>query len=166
MWHQFQHSVGIKSCVISRLASRHRTTGRLADRPRSGAPRVTDRNDDQYLRTYALRHRYATATQLQAQLRDVRGTRVSRQTIRNRLHRFGLNARRPLQVTPLTPRHRRERLQWAQDHVTWTMQQWSTVLFTDELFPLPLHRPGGPPGQKKKNQYAKNKPPINSFINQ
>uniref|UniRef100_A0A3P8RWC5 Transposase Tc1-like domain-containing protein n=1 Tax=Amphiprion percula TaxID=161767 RepID=A0A3P8RWC5_AMPPE len=122
MWHQFQHSGGIKSCVISRLAARHRTTGSVGDRPRSGAPRVMDRNDD--LWTYALRHCYATATQLQACLPEVRGTRVSRQTIRNRLHRFGLNARRPLQVTPLTPRHRRDRLQWAQDHVTWTMQQW------------------------------------------
>uniref|UniRef100_A0A3P8RV27 Transposase Tc1-like domain-containing protein n=1 Tax=Amphiprion percula TaxID=161767 RepID=A0A3P8RV27_AMPPE len=104
MWHQFQHSGGIKSCVIIRLAARHRTTGSVGDRPRSGAPLVMDRNDDQYLRTYALRHRYATATQLQACLREVRGTRVSRQTIRNQLHRF------------------------AQDHVTWTMQQWSTVL--------------------------------------
>uniref|UniRef100_A0A3B5ALC3 Transposase Tc1-like domain-containing protein n=1 Tax=Stegastes partitus TaxID=144197 RepID=A0A3B5ALC3_9TELE len=93
MWNRFQHSVGIKSCVISRLLSRHRTTGTVRDRPRSGAPRVTDRNDDQYLRTYALRHRYASATELQARLLDVRGTRVSRQTIRNRLHRFGLNAR-------------------------------------------------------------------------
>ncbi|RXN05943.1 Transposable element Tcb1 [Labeo rohita] len=134
--------LGVSQSVISRLASRHRTTGRVHDRPRSGAPRVTDRNDDQYLRTYALRHRYATATELQARLRDVRGTRVSRQTIRNRLHRFGLNARRPLQVTPLTPRHRRERLQWAQDHVTWTMQQWSTVLFTDECR-VTLHRNDG-----------------------
>uniref|UniRef100_A0A3B5AIF8 Transposase Tc1-like domain-containing protein n=1 Tax=Stegastes partitus TaxID=144197 RepID=A0A3B5AIF8_9TELE len=77
----------------------------IRDRPRSRAPRVTDRNDDQYLRTYALRHRYASATKLQ--------------TIRNRLHRFGLN--------------------WAQDHVTWTMQQWSTVLFTDECR-VTLHR--------------------------
>uniref|UniRef100_A0A3B5AD51 Tc1-like transposase DDE domain-containing protein n=1 Tax=Stegastes partitus TaxID=144197 RepID=A0A3B5AD51_9TELE len=80
-----------------------------------------------------------SATELQARVRDVRGTRVSRQTIRNRLHRFGLNTRRPLQVTPLTPRHRREHLQWAQDHVTWTMQQWSTVLFTDERR-VTLHR--------------------------
>uniref|UniRef100_A0A3B5B5P7 Transposase Tc1-like domain-containing protein n=1 Tax=Stegastes partitus TaxID=144197 RepID=A0A3B5B5P7_9TELE len=124
--------LGVSQSVISRLASRHRTTGTVRDRPRSVAPRVTDRNDDQYLRTYALRQCYASATELQARLRDVRGTRVSRQTIGNRLHRFGLNARRLLQVTPLTPRHRRERLQWAQDHVTWTMQQWSTVLFTDE----------------------------------
>uniref|UniRef100_A0A3B3QRF8 Transposase Tc1-like domain-containing protein n=1 Tax=Paramormyrops kingsleyae TaxID=1676925 RepID=A0A3B3QRF8_9TELE len=99
--------LGVSQSVISRLASRHRTTGRVHDRPRIG-----------YLRTYALRHRHATSTQLQSRLRDMRGTRVSRQTIRNRLHRFGLNARRPLQ--------------WAQDHVTWTMQQWSTVLFTDE----------------------------------
>ncbi|XP_040889325.1 chitinase-3-like protein 1 [Toxotes jaculatrix] len=91
----------VDGLVISRLASRHRTTGRVRDRPRSGAPLVTDRNDDQYLRTYALRHRYATATQLQAHLRD-----------------------------------------WAQDHVTWTMQQWSTVLFTDECR-VTVHRNDG-----------------------
>uniref|UniRef100_A0A3B5AWL8 Transposase Tc1-like domain-containing protein n=1 Tax=Stegastes partitus TaxID=144197 RepID=A0A3B5AWL8_9TELE len=120
--------LGVPQSVISRLASRHRTTGSVRDRPRSVAPRVTDYNGDQYLRTDELRHRYASATELQACLRDVRGTRVSRQTIRNRLHCFGLNARRPLQVTPLTTRHCHERLQWAQDHVTWTMQQWSTVL--------------------------------------
>uniref|UniRef100_A0A3Q1CLE5 Transposase Tc1-like domain-containing protein n=1 Tax=Amphiprion ocellaris TaxID=80972 RepID=A0A3Q1CLE5_AMPOC len=107
---------------------RHRTTGSVCDRPRSGAPRVMECNDDRYLRTYALRHRYATATQLQACLREVRGTRVSRQTIRNRLHRFGLNSRRPLQVTPLTPRHRCDLLQWAQEHVTWAMQHdWILV---------------------------------------
>uniref|UniRef100_A0AAY4BHC0 Transposase Tc1-like domain-containing protein n=1 Tax=Denticeps clupeoides TaxID=299321 RepID=A0AAY4BHC0_9TELE len=114
--------LGVSQSVISRLASRHRPTGSVNDRPRSGAPRVTD-NDDQYLRTYALRHRYANATHLQVRLRDVRETRVSRQTIRNRLHRFGLSARGPLQVTPLTPKHHRECFQWVQDHVTWTMQQ-------------------------------------------
>uniref|UniRef100_A0A3B4Z9U4 Transposase Tc1-like domain-containing protein n=1 Tax=Stegastes partitus TaxID=144197 RepID=A0A3B4Z9U4_9TELE len=96
--------LGVSQSVISRLVSRHRTTGTVHDRPRSGAPRVTERNDDQYLRTYA-------------RLPDVRGTRV----------------------TPLTPRHRRERLQWTQDHVTWTMQQWSTVLFADECR-VTLHR--------------------------
>uniref|UniRef100_A0A3Q1C4Q4 Tc1-like transposase DDE domain-containing protein n=1 Tax=Amphiprion ocellaris TaxID=80972 RepID=A0A3Q1C4Q4_AMPOC len=131
--------LGVSQSVISRFAARHKTTGSVCDRPRSGAPRVMDRNDDQYLRTYALTHCYATATQLQACLREVRGTRVSRQTIRNRLHCFGLNARQPLQMTPLTPRHRRDRLQWAQEHVTWTMQQWSTVLFTGECR-VTLHR--------------------------
>ncbi|KAL1268457.1 hypothetical protein QQF64_033820 [Cirrhinus molitorella] len=39
--------LGVSQSLISRLASKHRTTGRVHDRPRSGAPRVTDRNDDQ-----------------------------------------------------------------------------------------------------------------------
>ena len=83
-----------------------------------------------------------TALVLQSRLREVRGTRVSRQTIRNRLHHFGLRARRPLQVTPLTDRHRRLRLQWARDHMTWNIQQWSSVLFTDESR-ITLHRNDG-----------------------
>ena len=81
---------------------RFRDTGSVGERPRSGAPRGTTRKDDQYLRTYALRNRDLTAPVLQSRLREVRGTRVSRQTIRNRFHHFGLRARRPLQVTPLT----------------------------------------------------------------
>uniref|UniRef100_A0A3B3IC49 Uncharacterized protein n=1 Tax=Oryzias latipes TaxID=8090 RepID=A0A3B3IC49_ORYLA len=54
--------------VISKLASRHRSTGRVFDRPRSGAQSVTDHNHDQNLRPSDLRH-------LQARLPDVRGTR-------------------------------------------------------------------------------------------
>uniref|UniRef100_A0A3P9JUF3 Uncharacterized protein n=1 Tax=Oryzias latipes TaxID=8090 RepID=A0A3P9JUF3_ORYLA len=78
--------------VISKLASRHRTTGRVFDRPRSGAQPVTDHNHDQNLRTSDLRH-------LQARLPDVRGTR------------------------------------WTQDHVTWTMQQWSCSLLKNVGLP-------------------------------
>lgn len=37
---------------------------------------------------------------------------------------------------------RRERLQWTQDHVTGTMQQWSVVLFTDECW-VTVHRNDG-----------------------
>ncbi|GBM54738.1 hypothetical protein AVEN_76246-1 [Araneus ventricosus] len=33
---------------------------------------------------------------------------------------------------PLNGRHRRARLCWAREHVSWTRQQWASVLFTDE----------------------------------
>ena len=150
--------LGVSQSVISRLVHRFRDTGSVGERPRSGAPRGTTRNDDQYLRTYALRNRDLTAPVLQSRLREVRGTRVSRQTIRNRLHHFGLRARRPLQVTPLTDRHRRLRLQWARDHVTWNIQQWSYVLFTDESR-ITLHRNDG--RQRRWRRRGERNVPVN-----
>uniref|UniRef100_A0A3Q1EP54 Tc1-like transposase DDE domain-containing protein n=1 Tax=Acanthochromis polyacanthus TaxID=80966 RepID=A0A3Q1EP54_9TELE len=103
--------LAVSQNVISRLAARHRITGSVSDRPRIGGPPVMDRNDDKYLSTCALRYHSATATQ------------VSRQTIRNRLDLFGLNARQPLQVSPLTPRHRCDLLQLSQDHCRVTLHR-------------------------------------------
>ena len=60
------------------------------------------------------------------------GTRVSVQTVRNRLHSAGLRARRPYVGVPLSLRHRQARLTWTRQHRQWTNQQWATVLFTDE----------------------------------
>ena len=60
------------------------------------------------------------------------GTRMSVQTVRNRLHSAGLRARRPYVGVPLSQRHRQARLAWTRQHRRWTNQQWATVLFTDE----------------------------------
>lgn len=123
---------GVSQSVISRLFRRYRDTGTVREREGRGRRRCTDRADERYIRTYALRNRATNATSLQLRLRETRGTWVSRQTVRNRLHESGLHARRPVRATPLTNRHRAARLQWARDHVTWTRRQWSSVLFSDE----------------------------------
>ncbi|GFV88982.1 HTH_Tnp_Tc3_2 domain-containing protein [Trichonephila clavipes] len=47
-------------------------------------------------------------------------------------HNAGLYARRPVVCVPLNGRQRRNRLCWAREHVSWTKQQWASVLFTDE----------------------------------
>ncbi|GFW76511.1 transposable element Tcb2 transposase [Trichonephila clavipes] len=60
------------------------------------------------------------------------GRRISATTVRNRLHNAGLYARRPVVCVPLNGRQRRNRLCWAREHVSWTQQQWASVLFTDE----------------------------------
>ncbi|GFO35759.1 transposable element tcb1 transposase [Plakobranchus ocellatus] len=53
----------------------------------------------------------------------------SRETIYNLQSR----ARRPVQRTDLRLHHRQTRLLWANNHrVSWTGQQWSQVLLTDE----------------------------------
>ncbi|GFV93764.1 transposable element Tcb2 transposase [Trichonephila clavipes] len=72
------------------------------------------------------------ATLLQQHLRSATGTTVSTQTVRNRLHGVGLYVRRPMVCVSLTSRHRRNRWEWATEHVNWRRNEWSNVLFSDE----------------------------------
>ena len=106
----------VSQSVISRLQQRHRETGRVTERHRSGRPLATSHADDGYIVNNALRNQMMNATQLQARSREVRGTQVSRQTIGNRLHQRGLRARRPARVPDHTTRHRCHRLAWAREH--------------------------------------------------
>ena len=61
-------------------------------------------------------------------------------------------------MTPLTDRHRRLRLQWARDHVTRNIQQWSSVSFTDESR-ITLHRNDG--RQRRWRRRGERNAPVN-----
>ena len=94
--------IGVSTSVIHRLHSRFAQTNSAADRSRSGRPRCTTPAEDRYLRTSALRTRSISGVQLQARLLNT-GTRVSAQTVRNRLRAVGLRARRPYVGVVMTP---------------------------------------------------------------
>ena len=57
---------------------------------------------------------------------------MSTQTVRNRLHEFGLIARRPAVRVPLTRQLVQDQLDFARTHFRWTTRDWTPVLFTDE----------------------------------
>ncbi|GFU81473.1 transposable element Tcb2 transposase [Trichonephila clavipes] len=82
--------------VVDRIWNRFLETGSAGRRPAQGRRRATMPNEDRYLVLTARRHRNMNATLLQQHLRSVTGTRVSTQTVRNRLHGVGLYARRPM----------------------------------------------------------------------
>ncbi|GFT26245.1 transposable element Tcb2 transposase [Trichonephila clavipes] len=79
------------------------------------------------------RRRTTTVPQLVADHFQASGRRISATTVRNRLHNAGLYARRPVVCVPLNGRQRRDPpLMLGKKHVSWTQQQWASVLFTDE----------------------------------
>ncbi|GFW33946.1 transposable element Tcb2 transposase [Trichonephila clavipes] len=101
-------------------------------RPVPGRPRATTPAEDRFLALSARRRRTTTVPQLVADHFQASGRRISATTVRNRLHNAGLYARKPVVCVPLNGRQRRNRLCWAREHVSWTQQQWTSVLFTDE----------------------------------
>ncbi|GFT89705.1 HTH_Tnp_Tc3_2 domain-containing protein [Trichonephila clavipes] len=98
----------------------------------TGRSRVTTPNEDRYLAVIAKRNRQSTASDLSHQLSSATGTTVSRQTVNRRLGHIGLYARWPVRCVPLTSIHCRLRLTWSREHVLWTPQQRSCVMFSDE----------------------------------
>ncbi|GFS83489.1 transposable element Tcb2 transposase [Trichonephila clavipes] len=106
-------------------------TGSAGRRPGQGRRRATMPNEDRNLVLMARTPKY-DAILLQQHLRSASGTTVSTQTVRNRLHGVSLYARRPMVYVRLTSRHRRDRREWATEHVNWRRNEWSSVLFSDE----------------------------------
>ncbi|GFW92200.1 transposable element Tcb1 transposase [Trichonephila clavipes] len=116
--------------VVGRIWNRFLDSGSAGQRPGQGRRQETTPNEDRYLVLTARRHRNMNATHLQQLLRSATGTTVSTQTVQNRLHGVGLYAHRPMVCVRL--RHRRERMEWATEHVNWRRNGWSNVLFSDE----------------------------------
>ncbi|GFT46648.1 transposable element Tcb2 transposase [Trichonephila clavipes] len=98
--------LNVSRSVVQRLWDQYQSEDSVSRRPVPGRPRATTPAEDR--------------------------RRISAATVRNRLHNAGLYARRPVVCVPLNGRQRRNRLCWAREHVSWTQQQWASVLFTDE----------------------------------
>lgn len=110
---------------------RYRETGSLSRRSGQGRPRATNRTDDRFVQLYSVRNRGSNAVEMSQRLRAVRGVQVSAETVR-RLAEYGLAPYRLVRGPLLTAQHRRERLQFAHEHLEWTEAEWGNVLFTDE----------------------------------
>ena len=123
--------LGVSQSVVSRMWTRIHLTGNVMHQHAGGREHSTTRAQDQFIALQAWRHRFNNAT-LRSELQKATGVRLSTQTIRNRLHEAGLRSRRPAICIPLTRHHVQERLEWARDHVTWALNDWTPILFTDE----------------------------------
>jgi transposase len=122
--------------TIRNLHARFAQTSHVKDRPRSGRPKVTTPRQDNFIRNYTLRNRFATSKEVNQALQNAAPAgrqRISDKTVRRRLHEHGIKSRRPIIKQVLTQRHKAARLQWSVAHQHWRLNQWRNVLFSDEV---------------------------------
>lgn len=124
----------VSRSTVSRLYQRLRTTGTIADAPRSGRPRETTRRQDRYMRLSHLRNRFLTAEETATRTPGRHNNRICSATVRHRLKEDGIKAYRPYVGLVLTRQRRNVRLDWLNRHCPTrvSLQRWRSVLFTDE----------------------------------
>lgn len=124
--------LNLSQSAVSRIYRRFQQTGGFTRRPNTRCRRSTSERDDRFIVTTSLRNRHLTAVSIQQQLREVRDVAVSQWTVRRRLKEANLTCKRPATGPKLTTAHRQARLQFAREHLNWSIDQWRAVLFTDE----------------------------------
>lgn len=118
--------------AVRRVCQRYEETGSFHRRPGTGRKRSTTARDDRFIVSTTLRNRHLNAVQVQQQLYEVRRVAISQWTVRRRLQESNLTPKTPAIGPKLTPAHRQARLRFARDHLNWTLEQWGSVLFSDE----------------------------------
>lgn len=124
--------LNVSRSVVRRVYKRFLETGGYCRRPGSGRGRVTNPTDHHFIVLNSLRNRDISAVDLQGRLRESRGVSVSANTVRRRLREQNLKPHKPATGPKLTASHRQARLDFARQHLHWTLDQWETVLFSDE----------------------------------
>lgn len=124
--------VGVSLSTVQRVRQQFQDTGSNLRRPTTGRPRCTTAREDRYLINTMLRNRFLTGTALTHHFLGLGGSNPSAWTVRRRLAEGNLKPFRPANGLKLERHHRTARRLYARDHVDWTIEDWTNVLFSDE----------------------------------
>ena len=118
------------SCVCKTLA-RVAEKGDYSSRQRSGRPTITTPQGDRMICRYCVAHPFASSAEIKANI-PVDQRFICTSTIRRRLIKQNLSAYTPVKKPLLSAKNIRDRISFCRRHQHWTVQQWSSVMFTDE----------------------------------
>lgn len=100
--------------------------------PRKARPRKTDQRTDRKINRLSEADRFKTAVAIHKEISADPNEKISVRTVQRRLNEFQLYGRVARKKPLISERNRRARLAFAKEHLSWTPQQWSKVIFTDE----------------------------------
>lgn len=121
--------IGKSQPTVTQFLKSFKSTGKYERKPGTGIIRKTTKIDDKNIVHAVKGLRTISAIEITRQLNMVD---ISPQTIRNRLHEAGYHAYFQVKKPFISNINQQKRLQWAKDHVSWSVEQWGKVLWSDE----------------------------------
>uniref|UniRef100_A0A8C4S2L1 Transposase Tc1-like domain-containing protein n=1 Tax=Erpetoichthys calabaricus TaxID=27687 RepID=A0A8C4S2L1_ERPCA len=123
---------GVSRCAVQALLKKHKKTGKVEDRRRSGRPRKLSAADERHITLITLRNRKISSSAISSELAEASGTQVHPSTVRRNLARTGLYGRVAAKNPYLRRGNKAKRLKYARKHRNWGAEKWQQVLWTDE----------------------------------
>jgi hypothetical protein len=124
--------VGCNQSSVHYIIKKERECGSVRDKKIPGRKRKTTSREDRALVRLSLSNRKKTAPALKAALHTSLGINLSPATVKRRLCEAGLNGCVTCHKPLVTVDHKKCRMQYAEEHVSWTSEVWSKVLWSNE----------------------------------
>ena len=131
---------GVSRGTVSKIMTAYRRTEKTAsDKHQRGRKCVLSDRDRRTLRRIVTKNKKTTAAKVTAELNVTLTNPVSTKTVRRELHKQGISGRAAIPKPLISDQNATKRTVWCRSHKTWTMEQWKTVIWSDEstftLFP-------------------------------
>lgn len=126
-------TLGVKPDTAQRIYKRWEETGDCASAPRSGAPKKLTDIDLRHLKRH-IRHDRETRRQPLGEIILDLNLPISEITLKRTLkNELGMGHRIQRKTPWLSKQQKATRLKFAQEHLSWDMDEWERVAFSDEM---------------------------------
>lgn len=126
-----QNKLGLDRRLCQGIYRQVKINGTLSDRKRTGCPPLFDLQEKERLLQFITQNR-VTRRLSWDQIRDYMGYSCSGDLIRSTLSSMGYHKRIPRQKFGIRPYNAIRRVEWCQQHLDWTYDDWVRVLWCDE----------------------------------
>lgn len=129
---EISKQLNIPKSTIGNVLKKWKSTGDTAPKKRPGRPKIlTDRNR-RGLRRLVSSSRRRSLENICLEMRATIGRPVSASTTRRELHDMDFHGRAAAHKPFISRTNSHLRLAWAREHQNWTVEQWKSVLWSDE----------------------------------
>jgi len=119
--------------TVRKIYRRWEETGDCASAPRSGAPKKLTDTDLRHIRRHIQHDREARRQPLNDIINDLQ-LQVSKFTLKRAIvDDLGMGRRIQRESPWLSASQKAKRLKFAKEHITWTEEDWTRVVFSDEM---------------------------------
>jgi transposase len=131
----------LKERSVRDVIKRYQETGSGLPRKHNGVKRKIVERDDRSLFRDAEKQPEMTFEQPRAHLASV-GVNISLPAVSSEFRRLGYRSYAAANKPALTKSQKEARVKWAKEHVNWTLEQWKSIMWSDESSYLVNHPQG------------------------
>ena len=123
---------GFAPSSIQTVIRKWKKDGNLVTNLRPGRPRCTTGRMDRRIVTQVIVNPRISAPKIAQDIEERYGQQIGAHTVRRRIKAYGLISGVAKKKPFISPKNRKHRLKWAREHASWTVEDWRSVIWSDE----------------------------------